>query len=334
MAVFSIYRYNIEHDDQLVLDFKKDEQSHSKLKSPYEIFEGFFGKPEEPLTHFGRMVYPKNSTPEWEEHHAKIEQHIGSLIAFSLQAKRSKMINKQNWTAESENDFPPCRVIIDNRANRHLLIIEQKLTAFSRTEIPGKIIEESINKRFMGMGLVFSLVSLEKEAGFWQGVDEIRTELNDKVQRVQFDFKSKDKVENDKNCVTDIVMRWVSQFASGCDLSLEIGDDARLNNVKEDLTRMAELCTSNKNYGLFVYFKKFGLYRFGQNLKAQYGMEDSDVENFIKLNNVSKEQELFKTQNIDPFEQMSSWFDCVNKLFENYDEKKTLGRRRKPRTRK
>ena len=76
---------------------------------------------------------------------------------------------------------------------------------------------------------------------------------------------------------------------------------------------MAILCKHNNNYALTVKFENFGLYRYGQDIKAQWGIDDDLVNDYTIKN---QQLELFKKQGVE--EKMAKWFDQIKVLFEDY----------------
>ena len=69
-------------------------------------------------------------------------------------------------------------------------------------------------------------------------------------------------------------------------------------------------------------FKKFGLYKYGADIKAQFGVEDSVLEKFEHGNKVIEESNLNGT-----FE-LVEWFDRINKLMADYEDATPILQRR------
>lgn len=340
MAIFSIYRYEIEskNDIQCRINFPEDiEKREFVSRSPYVFFDSLFGKAGSVIDGFGRIktkAKNKNKLPEWEGHSAKIEQHYEDFIVFQLQDNKKLTIHDENWDANSVGDHPYSRVIIDNRPNSHLIILERKTSVFRDQKKPSQIIKQSIERLLSEYNFSFKLSPLIKKGDFWDGVDEIRHNFKDVVRKVQFDFKSDGAVEDD-GTIPNQLMLLISRIADGGQLFMDIGDNTKLDSVRRDLSRMAELCREDGNYGLTVLFKDFGYYKYGQDLSAQYGMQDDVITEFIKMNRLPKEQGMFEESKINnPYETFKQWFDKVNKLFKDYDKKEPVVRQRKPRTRR
>lgn len=332
MAIFAIYRYKIRQstDRQLRIELN-DSDNHITYDTPYDIFESFLGKANQPLSGIARLKERgkgKNKVSEWDSHATMVEQHLNHIIVFLLQANKTKTINQENWKTKKEPHHPDCRVIIDNRPNSHLMIIQRKTTTFSDPDNAMELLENSFNRWLLDYGLGMKFSRLSKKESFWNAVNEIRDNFNDKVERVQFDFKS-DAQREDDGSFTYKLMRWANQFAESSGLTMTIGDDKRLKLVEKDLTYMSELCYHNQNYNLMVKFRDFGLYRYGQDIKAQYGMDENIIDNFVALEQNSKPIYLFEETNDDnSLDKLTKWFDRVNKLFEEYDKNKIVDKKR------
>ena len=328
MAIFAIYRYNLRTFKKLENLFSDDEeyQKHAKYESPEELFESFIGKTGQPITGIADVVEKgrgKNRVTEWEKHGNEIEQHKDNIIVFRLQANKSKKINKEDWTKDTVGHYPDCRVIIDNRKGSNLMVIERKTTTFSDPDKAMELLQSSFNRMMYDYGVAIEFERLSKQESFWNAVNEIREKFGDVVNRVQFDFKGEEQKEDDGS-FTFKLMQWASLFAENSSLVMNVGDDTRLKQVEQDLTRMSELCYRNRYYNLTVKFRDFGLFRYGQDIKAQFGLEDEVIENFIGR---VKQLDAFEDNSEDE-KTLTKWFDRVNILFDDYGKKTLVDKKR------
>ena len=99
-------------------------------------------------------------------------------------------------------------------------------------------------------------------------------------------------------------------------------EDVKLDEVREDLTNIADICMKQKEYDLVVKFKKFGLYKYGADIKAQFGVDDSVISDFAQG---KKEME---EGNPDGTFGLMQWLDRINKLMEEYEDATPILQRR------
>lgn len=331
MAIFKIYKYEICKYENLQKEFEFDtdvQETNYDDYTHYNIFESLFGKAGQ---EFLGIVQQKergngdNKVTEYQPHCARIEQNINHIISLSMQANKTRTINQENWQTRKEPHHPDCRIMIDNRTNSHLLIIEKKASVFKDPDMAKNILEQSLNLKLRYYKLCISFTPLSKEIAFWDAVNEIRHKFEDKVNRVQFNFGQDTNNSNTQSSFIHRLIQWLSSTADNSNLIMNIGDDEKLQNITKDLTYMAELCQTNSNYDIIVQFNNFGLFRYGQTINAQYGMNDDDIERFV---NIIQEPKLFEKEIDSPIEVITKWFDRVNILFKDYEENKNLVSRR------
>lgn len=329
MAIFAIYRYELRSHRQLDKLYHQGEESqqHPAYDSPEALFESFFGVRKQPLT--GIVSYRtkgrgKKQTSEPENHGAEVEQHKEHIVQFRLQANKSKKISKEDWTEEVVGHFPDCRVIIDFRPGVRLMVIERNTTAFSDPDKVMKILQDSFSRKLRDYGLTIGMERLSKQQLFWDAVNEIRSKFKDEVKQVTFSFDKQEKVKGDRS-FTARLMQWASLFSQSTSLELNVDNDKRLRKVAKDLTRMSELCAQYRTYHLTVRFRDFGLFRFGQDIQAQYGLAEEVIDNFIY---VAPQYNLFGEEQAQEASGLSRWFERIIILFEEYGTSEAMGGKR------
>ena len=56
--------------------------------------------------------------------------------------------------------------------------------------------------------------------------------------------------------------------------------EVKLHEVSDDVSHIAALCLEHPGYDLMVKFRQFGVYRYGADLLAQFGVDDEVLKNF------------------------------------------------------
>lgn len=321
MAVYAIYRYAFEHSKTLAPRLPMEtEEPQLRYETDGELLESFFGQQGEPMTHIADLKETgrgKHKAQTWEPHISRIEQHRGHIIVMRLQANKRKRVDREDWKQETVGHHPDCRVIMDNRPSSRLLVIECKTSAF----VPDKakdLLEKSFCRMMHDYGVSVTFQPLVKQSHFWDAVNEIRDKFGDSVTKVAFDFKAPSARQEDGGGFIYELMRWASVFKES-QLMMTVDDDKRLRDVKEDLSRMAELCDSHRDYQLTVKFRDFGLFRYGQDIKARYGLEDELVDRLVGIDAPLQAEAFSQVDKEAPMREMMEWFDKVNTLFREYE---------------
>lgn len=144
--------------------------------------------------------------------------------------------------------------------------------------------------------------------------DEITENFNDCVKQIRIDYVGNE--QNNSQSANDI-LAIMNQLAEKSDsnallaLNAKNNDGVKLNNIRCDMQRIAELCLAQPNYGLAVRFKNFGVYRYGSDLAAQFSMEEKVICDFRKGAKIID----FETtgQNYD----LIVWLDRLHQLISN-----------------
>ncbi len=331
MTIFYIFKYNLRVQKKSEYLFKDDPeyQKHAKYASPNDLFESFLGKASTEIPGIAE-IKKKSKDDEMSElvkYGNRIEQHKDHIIYFKVQSNHHTNIDREDWKREKVDDHPDSKVIIDNRPDRQYMIIERKTTSFKDPKKLLELLKTSFNNMMQKYGVTIEFKQLVMKDEFWKTVNEIRTVLKDSIGSLEFDFSKSQEVlpDEDRDFVTKL-MNWISIFAKDGKMDLGIDDDGLLEKVQEDLNHMAEICMTHKGYDIIVRFRMFGVFRFGQEWQAQYGLEDNVLEEFVcsspkQLNIIEYQEEYIPS--------LSEWFDKIHILFKRYDNETPVEKRRK-----
>lgn len=328
MPVFAIYKYKLKQASHLQLTISTDDEATAK-PSPdaYPSLEAFF----ESFIHDRGSVLDiveekkaknKDEGPTMERHKSEVLQHRDGIVLFRMQANCKRTVHNEDWEKEPVPDHPDIRVIIDNQTDHNLMLVERSSNFDS--DKAARIIEQSFNRMMKDYGVTIVLHTLKKEMQFWDAVNEIRNLFKDKVKTMQFAFANKGEEVKDDGSFTLFLMSWASKCSEGGNLMLNI-IDSKLSQVKEDLIQMADLCYRSGKYNLVVHFRDFGIYRYGQDLKAQYGLEDDVLDLFI---GTQQQLAIFDEDEDKKELSLEEWLHRINILFRDYDEDSSMASKR------
>ena len=153
----------------------------------------------------------------------------------------------------------------------------------------------------------------------------IRTIFKDSVRQIRMDFSGKDSEEQpDPQDMVAVMRALARKSASTAAVTLNAeGEEVKLDEVHDDLTNMANICLTQKGYDLTVKFRSFGLYRYGADIVAQFGVEDEIVEEFEK--GIKK----MNFENPNGSFALIEWLDRMIELLPRYENETPVQKRGK-----
>lgn len=315
MAIFALYHYDIcalENKTPRVLSPDGEKNIYNSLE---DLFESFIPKRGGSVDVWETKTKGsgENKTQEYEPHGSVVLQNKNHISAFKLQRNGKKKYETIDWETKTEGHYPTCCIIIDNRPGHQIMAIEVK-SAF-KIDKASEIIIKDFNRKLRPYNVCFECLPLEKHFEFWESVDEIRERFHDEVRRVEFDFSGAKKIGDENGKMANYLVTLANLISSHHGgVFYELKDDRDLHKAKDDLTHMAKLCYENAGYNLMVKFKTFGIFRFGQDVKAQYGLDDGKIEEFGK-----KYSQLDMYQPGDKgYNDIAKWFDYIKDIFADY----------------
>ena len=184
---------------------------------------------------------------------------------------------------------PGCYIFIDNRKGASTMAIERSSSFESQPDIVRDLLEDAFNNILKDKGMKVEIRARLREAEFWDIVDEQCKTYNDVVRKVSFKFPNPDEV---KNIPADTPVKLTKKLIMLGSLTKECGAAKgilhmdsdkdhviQLKRTQKDLANMVHLCCQT-GYDISVHFRHYGLYRFGDKIRA-YGMiNEADIEEF------------------------------------------------------
>ena len=292
MAVFAFYSFEIKHlSRQAELAFP-DMEAKPDYAEQEELFrEVFFGKSVELWTAFRRKdgTYDKRIQEQFTN---EILVNRQDIIVMTIEANKQKTTieNKQKVTHPHN---PYGMVIIDYREGQNLIAL-QKNAAFTKAEKFAEVVLHTFNRLFADYDLRMEIKPLVREGlTFWDAVTEIRARHHDKVKRISLDFsEAQEAADSSSGKALTIISNIMRKLHANGMMVVESKDDTEvdLDRVHEDMLMLADICMEQPEYELNVHFASYGVYRFGADVTAQFGVDDRIIENF---HNYVDEPDLF-----------------------------------------
>ena len=95
-------------------------------------------------------------------------------------------------------------------------------------------------------------------------------------------------------------------------LNAEGNGEIKLKEIYEDITNLANICLASKCYDLTVKFKNFGIYRYGAEQLAQFGVDEQLLNSFA-----SGVRQIGFEDGDNPYA-LIDWLDKLSELLQGY----------------
>lgn len=268
----------------------------------------------------------------WDTHKCDVLRHEDGVILMTVEANKSKHTTIDKKDVEHQH-HPYSIVLIDNRPGRQMVGIERNSAFDSNTDKLALILQQGINHLLLPYGRSIELLKLKKRSKeFWAVIDRLRTHYQDEVRQIRLDLSGNkaDGKAADASSLMSLISGLAAKTESQASLILQSEKDkeVKLQEIHDDVSHIADICLANKGYDLMVKFKNFGMYRYGADLLAQFGVDDDVLECFENGNREFS------------FDQGSSvygvavWLDKLNTLINDYGKHTVQSKRKAPRRRK
>lgn len=334
MPIFAFYDFKIgqRKDEEADMFKEQEKEDNIQLKqydSPEACFGSFFktgGKLS--LNVLREKGKGKEKTVEWEPFENDVLMVADGVILMTIENNKWKhTTNKKKDVAHEHH--PYCHVVIDNRPGHHVMAVV-KNSAFDNKpdKVCGILYQAFNNETILGqyhLKIEFTKRQRAKNE-FWPVVNDIRSIFKDRVRQIRMDFSGDDDEELSPEAQDMVaVMRMLARkSASTAAVTLNAdGEEVKLDELYDDLTNMANICLTQKGYDLTVKFRTFGLYRYGADIVAQFGVEDEVIEEFE--NGVRK----MNFENPNGSFALIEWLDRMIALLDKYEDEIPVQKRGK-----
>lgn len=320
MPIFTLYRYKIDtrKDEGELFEYEGDGTVTPKYATHEECFGSFFSTGGKlPLNVLCEKGKGKDKTTEWEAFENDVLRCDNGVMLMTIENNKWKhTTNKKKDVAHEHH--PYCHVVIDNRPGHQIIAVVKNAAFDNKPDKVCGILNHAFNNRvFLGQyHLQLTFTKCQRNSNeFWPVVNDIRSKFKDSVKQIRMDFSGKDEEEQaNPSDVVAIMRALAKKSASTAAVTLNAdGDEVKLDELHDDLTNMADICIKQKGmYNLTVKFKTFGLYRYGTDIMAQFGVEDEVLDEFE--HGIKRMAE----DNPDGTFALTEWLDRMHELLKDY----------------
>lgn len=200
--------------------------------------------------------------------------------------KNHKYMEKK--TAEELIYHPGCYVAIDNRPGRMQLIIERTSSFDNKPDNVRDLLEVTFNRMLEKYQLKMEIRARQHEGEFWEMVDEQCNQHNDYIKKVSFEFPNPKTVQTvdapieltRKLSVLHAFTQALNAAKGTLHMEADKNEALKLDKTKKDIAQMVQLCCMN-GYNIAVRFKRYGLYKFQDKIKAFGNVKEEVMAEFI-----------------------------------------------------
>lgn len=180
-------------------------------------------------------------------------------------------------------DHPFCYVIIDLRPDAMLVAIEQNAAFNSNPDRVRDILVQSFSLVLAQAGYKVEIRAKMNRAPFWETIEKRILQGGDRVARIAFDFPDTDHTEgmNVPQNVSEKI-RVVGEFTrmmGGNGFGIHGAGGVRLDRMREDTAAVISFCC-NHGYAISVYFTKSKMFRYGDQVKVTYEINENVIKDF------------------------------------------------------
>lgn len=333
MPIFAFYEYKISQRNDEETDLFKDHVAEDGVQlkhydSPEECFGSFFrtnGKL--PLNVLKEKGKGNEKTVEWEPYENDVLMVADDVILMTIENNKLKYTTNKKKDVPHEH-HPYCHVVIDNRPGHQVMAVVKNSAFDNKPDNVCGILNHAFNNQVIlgkyHLKIEFSKRQRKKN-DFWPVVNDIRTIFKDSVRQIRMDFSGKDTEEQpDPQNMVAVFSALARKSASTAAVTLNAeGEEVKLDELYDDLTNMANVCLTQKGYDLTVKFRSFGLYRYGADIVAQFGVEDDIIEEFEK--GIKK----INFENPNGSYALIEWLDRMIELLPRYENETPVQKRGK-----
>ena len=314
--MFNFYTFEISQIDNkgdlFAIDPEPDKQRN--YKTPLDCFGSFFATNSTLLL---PVLKSRGSAREKEfsneNYKCDVIRGEEGVILLTIENNKVKhtIVNKKDKVNEHH---PFCHILIDNRPGKQIIGIERHAAFDQNTDKVATILKMGMNHHLSNYHLTMSIALLKKKrADFWEIVDEVRIKFNDIVRQIRFDFNGKQEANEANQLITLInELARKSDSMGALILNAEGNGEIKLKEIYEDITNLANICLSSKCYDLTVKFKNFGIYRYGAEQLAQFGVDEQLLNSFA-----SGVRQIGFEDGDNPYA-LIDWLDKLSELLQGY----------------
>lgn len=276
------------------------------------------------------LAVPKDTqNNEFEIFHCQTLRNDGEVALMVLENNKCKHTTINMKDVEHEH-HPFCHVILDYRPGHQHIGIERNPAFGKNTDKVANILRTGLSFKLHEYRCKMDIERLaKKNTELWNVVDEVIDTFDDRVTRIQLDYQGDSADGNEVNRMLGGMLMLAKKSDSDALFALneKTPNGVKIDDIRTDMQHIATMCLKSPDYTLAVKFKNFGVYRYGADLMAQFGMDDYVMNDFATGKTIMN----FDTG--QPDYDLKLWLDRLGRLmtkdYKNEPLQSTRTRRRR-----
>lgn len=282
---YAVYRYELSKADAIQGDFTQGETLvEPQLEHRYDNFEHLFGDKGAEM----RIQHEKKRGTGADKYPCYVLAHDNHIVLLRLENVKTKTVYEEQHTGgpiprievRQYDSYPPVNILIDNRENRHQLLIEIDSAAWSKTTTVRDLLMENLNRELCAkFGLQIKITSLMRSSEYWDYVTYRQREENRGIKKLVFRFPNariRPSIEAAVGLSQHLksLMSLINSLGGGQgELALQAPtDNYLLRRRLTDIKKMVALCASSE-YALSVTFDDDVTYKCNEDLRAELPLD-------------------------------------------------------------
>lgn len=252
-----------------------------------------------------------------------VARHGGVVLMRVCNVKHVTLV--RSYQERQEESYPYCHVLIDNRPGVAQIAVEQTKAFDNNPEKVCRLLQESLQAQLAEAGLSIAIRPKMNVRDFWETVERQMRKKGEQVRRVAFDFSDPDQVAP-IDAAPSLVMhlRFLQKLSAALGaarsqyrLEATRTGTLRFDRTHEDLSQLVTLCCNN-GYQISVYFRRMGLFRYGEEARAVYDLDEELLSAFL-----NGQQTLPETDGGEAGYALTDWLDSIREQTKELDNEKT-----------
>lgn len=199
-------------------------------------------------------------------------------IRFGLQKK--DLIEKSDFTKEQIERYPDFFVLIDNRPNQQIMLIQRNYKAFDKTETVSRILERNLNRYLRSFHLSVYVQPIYTESEFWQ----LAKQYEKQITKVIFEFIRPNMANISGGLADDLRSFQTDSNAHKGRLQLDAPNNGHLE-MDDESKELNGIVNYSSQGGGEIYMKVQGLRK---RIKTSEGIRSVEIDE-LSISNLDKD---------------------------------------------
>lgn len=224
---------------------------------------------------------------DWERLEHSVEAQRDHVLLLMLKNNKSK--NYLEGRDERNLKYHPgCYLLFDCREEVAQLAIERIASFDNKPDKVSEILAHTLGKALRPFGLDIEIRPKMREGHFWAAVEEQTLKMKDQVKRVVFSFPKQDHIGpvdgteymRSKVVLLQSLLHSVNAAKGQLKMEADKKKTLLLDRTQQDMAQLVSLCCRN-GYHIAVHFRRYGVYRFGDQVRAFDSLDEEVIDQFI-----------------------------------------------------